>query len=86
VLLHPDFRSGHFNTHFIDHHLPADVRYHHRATRRDTTRHTIFSNVCAQEAVSGGRQGRNGNRRALVGLAKAGKSAEPPSPPALRLA
>lgn len=26
VLLHPDFRSGHFNTHFIDHHLPADVR------------------------------------------------------------
>lgn len=42
VLLHPDFRSGHFNTHFIDHHLPADVRYHHRATRPDATRHTIF--------------------------------------------
>jgi pyruvate carboxylase len=27
VLLHPDFRSGRFNTHFIDSHLPADVRY-----------------------------------------------------------
>jgi hypothetical protein len=86
VLLHPHFRSGHFNTHFIDHHLPADVRYHHRATRRDATRHTVFADICAQETVSRGRQGRNGDRRALVGLAKAGKSAEPPSPPALRLA